>query len=79
MGFFDKIKAGLTKTREALSHTLGSVFYGFSQLDSDFYDELEENLILVNKKEVQSGDSIRVAQIGTDHYALGYTQEYVCP
>lgn len=40
---------------------------------------VEENLILVNKKEVQSGDSIRVAQIGTDHYALGYTQEYVCP
>ena len=30
MGFFDKIKAGLTKTREALSGTLGSVFSGFS-------------------------------------------------
>ena len=48
MGFFDKIKAGLTKTREALSHTLGSVFSGFSQLDSDFYDELEESLILAD-------------------------------
>ena len=30
MGFFDKIKAGLTKTRDALSNTLGSVFSGFS-------------------------------------------------
>ena len=46
MGFFEKIKAGLTKTREALSNTLGGVFSGFSQIDDDFYDELEESLIL---------------------------------
>ena len=48
MGFFDKIKAGLTKTRDALSNTLGGVFSGFSQLDDDFYDELEESLILAD-------------------------------
>ena len=48
MGFFDKIKAGLSKTREALSDTLGSVFSGFSQIDDDFYDELEESLILAD-------------------------------
>ena len=48
MGFFDKIKAGLTKTRNALSNTLGGVFTGFSQLDDDFYDELEECLILAD-------------------------------
>ena len=48
MGFFDKIKAGLTKTREALSETLGSVFTGFSEIDDDFYDELEESLILAD-------------------------------
>ena len=48
MGFFDKIKAGLTKTREALSDTLGSVFTGFSEIDDDFYDELEESLILAD-------------------------------
>ena len=48
MGFFDKIKAGLTKTREALSSTLGSVFSGFSEIDDDFYDELEESLILAD-------------------------------
>ena len=48
MGFFDKIKAGLAKTRDALSATLGSVFSGFSQLDDDFYDELEESLILAD-------------------------------
>ncbi len=48
MGFFDKIKAGLTKTREALSSTLGNVFSGFSEIDDDFYDELEESLILAD-------------------------------
>ena len=48
MGFFDKIKTGLTKTRDALSNTLGSVFSGFSEIDDDFYDELEESLILAD-------------------------------
>ncbi len=48
MGFFDKIKAGLSKTRDALSDTLGSVFTGFTEIDDDFYDELEEGLILAD-------------------------------
>ena len=47
MGFFDKIKAGLTKTRDAMASTLGSVFH-LSQIDDDFYDELEESLILAD-------------------------------
>ncbi len=48
MGFFDKIKQGLSKTRDALSSTLGGVFSGFSELDDDFFDELEESLILAD-------------------------------
>ncbi len=48
MGFFDKIKQGLSKTRDALENTLGSVFSGFSEIDDDFYDELEECLILAD-------------------------------
>ena len=47
MGFFDKIKAGLAKTREALTTTLTNVFTA-SELDDDFYDELEESLILAD-------------------------------
>ena len=47
MGFFDKIKAGLTKTRDAMASTLGNVF-SLSQIDDDFYDELEESLILAD-------------------------------
>ena len=48
MGFFDKIKAGLAKTRDALGSTLAGVFSGFSEIDDDFYDELEECLILAD-------------------------------
>ena len=48
MGFFDKIKAGLTKTRNAMTAVLSSVFSGFSEIDDDFYDELEESLILAD-------------------------------
>ena len=48
MSFFDKIKAGLAKTRDALGNTLGSVFSGFSEIDEDFYEELEECLILAD-------------------------------
>ena len=47
MGFFDKIKAGLTKTRENLNNTLGNVFAA-NEIDEDFYDELEETLILAD-------------------------------
>ena len=48
MGFFDKIKAGLEKTRAALANTLGEVFSGYDEIDEDFYDELEETLILAD-------------------------------
>lgn len=48
MGFFDKIKEGLAKTREALNTSLGSVFSGLGEIDDDFYDELEESLILAD-------------------------------
>ncbi len=48
MGFFDKIKAGLQKTRDAMQYTLGNVFSGFTEIDDDFYDELEESLILAD-------------------------------
>lgn len=44
MGFFDKIKAGLTRTRENIGHSFGQLFAG--ELNDDFYDELEETLLL---------------------------------
>ena len=44
MGFFAKIKAGLTRTKENIGHSIEQIFAG--ELNDDFYDELEETLIL---------------------------------
>ena len=48
MGFFDKIKQGLAKTRAAFSETLEEVFSNADAIDDDFFDELEETLILAD-------------------------------
>ena len=48
MGFFEKLKAGLAKTRDALSDTWSDIFSGNTEIDDDFYDELEESLILAD-------------------------------
>ncbi len=45
-GFFKKLVSGLTKTRDNVVHGLNSVFHGFSRIDDDFYEELEETLIM---------------------------------
>ena len=63
MGFFEKIKSGLTKTRDALSATLGSVFTA-SEIDDDFYEELEESLIMADlgvDTAVKAADRLRKA------------------
>lgn len=46
MGFFKKLVSGLTKTRDTVVRGLNSVFHGFSKIDDDFYEELEEILIM---------------------------------
>ena len=49
MGFFEKLKAGLSKTKNAFVHSADSIFRSLSgELDDDFYDELEEILILAD-------------------------------
>ncbi len=45
-GFFRRLKEGLTKTRNNIVHGIDSVFNGFSNIDDDFYEELEEILIM---------------------------------
>ena len=45
-GFFSRLKEGLTKTRNNIVHGIDSVFNGFSNIDEDFYEELEEILIM---------------------------------
>ena len=48
MGFFDKIKAGLAKTRANFTTALEDVFSNADKIDEDFYEELEETLILAD-------------------------------
>ena len=45
MGFFDKLKAGLSKTKNALFGKLDQLFKSFSKVDEDMLEELEEVLI----------------------------------
>ena len=47
MGFFDKIKEGLAKTKKAMANTLDAIFVG-GELDEDFYEELTDCLILAD-------------------------------
>lgn len=44
--FFGKIRNGLKKTRDNISSMLGDVISSFKKIDEDFYEELEETLIL---------------------------------
>ena len=48
MGFFDKIKQGLAKTRANFTSVLEEVFSNADAIDDDFFDELEETLILAD-------------------------------
>lgn len=47
-GFFSKLKEGLTKTRDSFVSGVDSLFSGFSEIDDDFYEELEELLIMAD-------------------------------
>ena len=45
-GFFGRLVAGLTKTRDNIVSGIDAVFRGFSKIDEEFYEELEEILIM---------------------------------
>lgn len=46
MGFFDKLKQGLTKTKESINGKINDVFSNFRKVDEEFLEELEEALIM---------------------------------
>ena len=48
MGFFDKIKAGLKKTKDNVTRKIDSVIQSFTGANEDFFEELEEILILAD-------------------------------
>lgn len=47
-GFFGKLVQGLSKTRNSIAHGIDAIFSGFSSIDNDFYEELEEILIMAD-------------------------------
>ena len=48
MGFFDKLKQGLTKTRDAVSEQVNNVFSVFVKVDEELFENLEEALIMAD-------------------------------
>ena len=46
MGFFDKLKQGLNKTKESINEKINDVFSNFRKVDEGFLEELEEALIM---------------------------------
>lgn len=47
-GFFKRLVAGLTKTRKSIAAGFDYIFSGFSKIDEDFYEELEEVLVMAD-------------------------------
>lgn len=45
-GFFKRLVSGLSKTRDNIVFGMDSIFHGFTQINDDFYEELEETLIM---------------------------------
>lgn len=48
MGFFDKLKSGLTKTRESIAEQVNNVFSVFVKVDEELFENLEEALIMAD-------------------------------
>ncbi len=46
VGFFKRLVSGLSKTRDNFVSGMDSIFHSFSRIDDDFYEELEETLIM---------------------------------
>ena len=48
MGFFDRLKKGLSKTRENLTNKIEKIVIGYADIDDDLLDEIEETLIMAD-------------------------------
>ena len=66
MGFFEKISAGLKKTRDSLMGRLEDLAAGFTKVDEDFFDELEETLIMGDVGEMCIRDRDRFSALVTE-------------
>ena len=46
MGFFDKLKKGMNKTKNSFDEKINNIFHSLKKIDEDFLEELEEILIM---------------------------------
>ena len=63
MGFFSKIKAGLQKTKANISEGITNIINSFTKIDEDFFEELEELLVMSDvgvETSVKICDELRV-------------------
>ena len=58
MGFFNKLNKGLKKTRDSMSGAINSALYGKNEIDDEFYDDLEEILIMADVGVNTSGEIV---------------------
>ena len=58
MGFFDKLKNGLNKTKTSFDEKINNVFKNFRKVDEDFLDELEEK---IKKEKIQDEEEVKQA------------------
>jgi len=56
MGFFSKIKEGLKKTRNSIAQNVTSIINSFTKIDEDFFEELEEILVMADIGVVTAGE-----------------------
>ena len=62
MGFFDRLKQGLTKSRNQISAQMDELFGAGRPIDDDFYEELEEVLVMADVGAVTSSEIIKEMQ-----------------
>lgn len=53
VGFFKRLVNGLTKTRDSIVAGIDSIFSGYSNIDDDFYEEIEEILVMEISASIQ--------------------------
>lgn len=58
-GFFSRLKNGLSKTRDSFSSGINAIFSGFSEIDDEFYEELEEQLVMAD---IGAENSMRIIE-----------------
>ena len=66
VGFFKRLKNGLSKTRDSFVSGIDSLFTGFSEIDDDFYEDDEVISFSTKKEETASEDSDKTEESSTE-------------